>query len=150
MFSPRQGHSTSIAAMIIMISSNEGATGVNATRSLFPLTQPVITAFFCLFLSDSQGYTHSVLVLYHVILFPITLLSSCPVTRPDNADKGAPKTRVRRGRGDTKELRLGPHYGTAGVTVQLMSSVTPPANLQLLCQGCCLFVTVWRLCRSLP
>lgn len=137
--------------MIIMISSNEGATGVNATRSFFPLTQPVITAFFCLFLSDSQGYTHSVLVLYHVILFPITLLSSCPVTRPDNADKGAPKTRVRQGvGGDTKELRLGPHYGTVGVTVQLMRSVTAPSNLQLLCQGCCLFVTVWRLCQSLP
>lgn len=136
--------------MIIMISSNEGATGVNATRSFFPLNTACYYRFFCLFLSDSQGYTHSVLVLYHVILFPITLLSSCPVTRPDNADKGAPKTRVRQGGGDTKELRLGPHYGTAGVTVQLMRSVTAPANLQLLCQGCCLFVTVWRLYQSLP
>lgn len=30
---PCQGHGTSIAAVIIMISSNEGATGVNAARS---------------------------------------------------------------------------------------------------------------------
>lgn len=32
-FSPCQGHCSSIRAMIIMISCNEGVTGVNATRS---------------------------------------------------------------------------------------------------------------------
>lgn len=91
-----------------MISSNEGATGVNATRSFFPLNTACYYRFFCLFLSDSQGYTHSVLVLYHVILFPITLLSSCPVTRPDNADKGAPKTRVRQGGGHKRAATRSP------------------------------------------
>jgi len=34
-FSSCQGHRASIAAVIIMISSNEGAMEVNATRSLF-------------------------------------------------------------------------------------------------------------------
>lgn len=88
-----------MAAMIIMISSNEGATGVNAAR-LFPLTQPVITTFRL-----SLWLTH---VLHHVILSQsqpchAALSPAC------HCWQGRPKNR----RGKAQRSR--PHYDTAGV-----------------------------------
>lgn len=74
--SPCQGRSTSIAAVIIMISSNEGATGVSATR-LLPLTQPVITTFLSRLTPCNS--------------LPITALSGCPVTGLTMLTKAPPK-----------------------------------------------------------
>ena len=72
-----------------MISSNEQATGVNATRLFFfPLTQPVITTF-CLPHTHTHTHTHLNARLITCNSLPITALSSCPVTGPGSVDKGA-------------------------------------------------------------
>ncbi len=127
-FSRCQGHSTSMAAVIIMISSNEGATGVNATR-LFSLTQPVITTFcFSLWLTHVLALT---LVLHHVILFQsqpchaaLSPAWQCWQGRPKNWRNTKEPSQLwhRRGRCAADEV----------------CNTTYP--LWLVCQRCCFFV----------
>lgn len=113
-FSPCQGHSTSIAAMIIMISSNEQATGVNTTHPFSFNT----ACYYHFFVSDT--YT---CLIYHVIL---SQSQSCHASLSPAWQRwgGRPKSEL----WTQKTSGWVAHYGTAGVAVQLMRSVTPPAN----------------------
>lgn len=89
-----------MAAMIIMISSNERATGVNATRLFFSLNTPC----YYHFLSPSHTHTHMNTRLITCNSLPITALSSCPVTGPGGVDKGATTPpKKKKNQGNTKE-----------------------------------------------
>lgn len=112
-FCTRRGHGTSTAAVITMISSNEGATGVNATRLFFfPGLSLLLLLFFW---SPSLFLTH-IRVLYHVIVFQSRPTSSYPVTghwqcwqeRPAKSGRehkgSCPHLRHRRGRCTADEV----------------------------------------------
>lgn len=135
-FSPCQGHSTSIAAMIIMFSSNEGATRVYNTR-LFPLTQPVITTF-CL--SVRLKHTQAAVVCY-------VILSQSQPCHPAlslawQGWQGCPKTG-----GAQKELAgslLWHGWGCCAAD-EVCTSPCPP---WLMCQRCCLSLSqFWNFAR---